>query len=697
MDAALRSPPCIQALDASISDSIEAGMHISCVAKIVTILLTTSLQMTSIRNIKVIVDFVNLKIEIVDDGDGMSYERLQMVGRLHTELDFLTTLSDVYIDTTTNISTFNINMQRACNSKRLLFKNVDLPTGTRIIVSNIFKRFYSRRFMIRDTNKEMSKIKTSILPFVMLHYDISFQIFNMSSGMEALSIPTHNSVESRFAFVHGDFDSIIPISIHKPDYNLSGFIHPEFIDFSQQCGQYAYINGKHSLSLLQSIEYTCAHYKISSNLKKHFDYTSPAPSFFITITFSESCCHSNQELLLATYGADIYQAISCFLSDVCIPLDPVTSLHQYEAPLNDACQRQAIDISCFNLLEGNNESPQCRERDPGASLISDEIEIACRVSVERAPSNPLIEHFDSLLSDSTIVSDELLEEIPHMVFAPEYDDISKQKLDNRLPTEFRWDGELLTERTILPSKVPRASLDVNLDDDFKRGEGTIGGIMTESFVSSDKVSKTQLRYMRAIGQADCKYIFSIASSRILCFDQHAVDERIKLEELSVVSISSMSSQQSVSESLTLARCDLSILLEQECLLIDWGFRWRLVPKNQMIITQVPVIAGEPLTAPDFLEFITLLRESSDLPVKALRPPAVQRILASKACRSAIKFGDVLTLANCSRLLKELSSASLPFQCAHGRPSVAPLQNIAALHKRRKVLLKQSTFTALLSK
>ena len=45
---------------------------------------------------------------------------------------------------------------------------------------------------------------------------------------------------------------------------------------------------------------------------------------------------------------------------------------------------------------------------------------------------------------------------------------------------------------------------------------------------------------------------------------------------------------------------------------------------------------------------------------------------SQACRSAIMFGDALTKAQCSQLLSRLAHTRLPFQCAHGRPSMTPL-------------------------
>ncbi len=39
------------------------------------------------------------------------------------------------------------------------------------------------------------------------------------------------------------------------------------------------------------------------------------------------------------------------------------------------------------------------------------------------------------------------------------------------------------------------------------------------------------------------------------------------------------------------------------------------------------------------------------------------------------FNDVLTLEDCKRLLSRLAKCAFPFQCAHGRPSMAPLVDL----------------------
>ena len=81
---------------------------------------------------------------------------------------------------------------------------------------------------------------------------------------------------------------------------------------------------------------------------------------------------------------------------------------------------------------------------------------------------------------------------------------------------------------------------------------------------------------------------------------------------------------------------------------------------------------------------------------ALLPPAVVQILNSKACRSAIMFGDPLLPTECAELLTALSHTQVCFSCAHGRPTIAPLLDMAAL-KRHLVTQQHLSATLASSK
>ena len=54
------------------------------------------------------------------------------------------------------------------------------------------------------------------------------------------------------------------------------------------------------------------------------------------------------------------------------------------------------------------------------------------------------------------------------------------------------------------------------------------------------------------------------------------------------------------------------------------------------------------------------------------PSFIRRFFDSKACRSAIMFGDTLNLQECRDLVRRLNGCIQPNFCAHGRPSVVEL-------------------------
>lgn len=59
-------------------------------------------------------------------------------------------------------------------------------------------------------------------------------------------------------------------------------------------------------------------------------------------------------------------------------------------------------------------------------------------------------------------------------------------------------------------------------------------------------------------------------------------------------------------------------------------------------------------------------------VKQATPRPVLDAVASAACHSAVRFGDKLSAAQCSSLVRSLAECDSPFTCAHGRPSIVPL-------------------------
>ncbi|KAI3426607.1 uncharacterized protein J3R85_009802 [Psidium guajava] len=211
------------------------------------------------------------------------------------------------------------------------------------------------------------------------------------------------------------------------------------------------------------------------------------------------------------------------------------------------------------------------------------------------------------------------------------------------------------------------------------------------------ISRNCLVNARVLQQVDKKFIPVVAGGTLAVIDQHAADERIRLEELRRKVLSGEAKTISYLESekeLVLPEIGCQLLLNYGEQIKDWGwicninaqgsrsFRMdiNLLQRQPTVVTllAVPCILGVDLNDVDLLEY---LQQLADTDGASTMPPAVLRVLNFKACRGAIMFGDTLLLSECSLIVEELKRTSLCFQCAHGRPTTVPLVDLEALHKQ----------------
>lgn len=232
-----------------------------------------------------------------------------------------------------------------------------------------------------------------------------------------------------------------------------------------------------------------------------------------------------------------------------------------------------------------------------------------------------------------------------------------------------------------------------------------------------------LRRGRVVGQLDRKFIVLLHGAQLHLLDQHAADERVRLERslarlrdrlplsppaegASGVAAAGaggaasgiMSRRQPLSplvsvlvldppERVHLSPAEASALAHCRTRLAAWGYSLR-VPhtsaleellaeaqggpgnsKTEPLLLSAPCLFGRPLTGP---LFHGMLHDLSQLASAKRIPTTALALLQSRACRTAIRFGDHLSHETCTELVRSLAECQFPFQCAHGRPSVVPL-------------------------
>ncbi|KAL4577787.1 hypothetical protein LXL04_013901 [Taraxacum kok-saghyz] len=211
------------------------------------------------------------------------------------------------------------------------------------------------------------------------------------------------------------------------------------------------------------------------------------------------------------------------------------------------------------------------------------------------------------------------------------------------------------------------------------------------------ITKKCLDDSKVLPQVDKKFIPIVGAGILAIIDQHAADERIRLEDLRKKVLSGKMKTVcylDAEQELVLPEIGYQLLNSYSEQIKKWGWICNFHAKSSdsfkknlnflhnqpsvATLIAVPCILGVNLTDVHLLEF---LKQLADTDGSSIIPPAVLRVLNTKACRGAIMFGDALLPSECSLIVEELKKTSLCFQCAHGRPTTVPLVDLVVLHKQ----------------
>lgn len=262
--------------------------------------------------------------------------------------------------------------------------------------------------------------------------------------------------------------------------------------------------------------------------------------------------------------------------------------------------------------------------------------------------------------------------------------------------------------------------------DISSGQADGLAVKIHNILFPYRFSKAMIHSMKVIHQVDKKFLACLINTRdeesaahtetegnlLVLLDQHAAHERVRLENLVADSYEDdpdAPGQRRLCSSTIFPPLEISVTEEELRLLrscqahlqsLGLEVKFSQAAEPQVLVGKVPLCFVEkesnelrrgrtsvikPIVEEYLREQIELLCSAGR--VRGTLPLTVLKVLASLACHGAIKFNDSLNRDECCSLVASLSSCQLPFQCAHGRPSIAPLVDILHLDTNQKELQK----------
>jgi DNA mismatch repair protein MutL len=172
---------------------------------------------------------------------------------------------------------------------------------------------------------------------------------------------------------------------------------------------------------------------------------------------------------------------------------------------------------------------------------------------------------------------------------------------------------------------------------------------------------------RVIGQLYRTYILLETPQGLMVVDQHIASERTFFESLtrSITSDLPQSQQWLTALPLDVSLEQYGLLSQQEAEFARLGFTYQLSnpdePRRTVTLTAVPLVLAERDPVWQFETMLNQLQETGEM------KPDMELWIATLACHSAVRAGDVLNHEQMTLVIRQWLGCTLPWTCPHGRP------------------------------
>jgi DNA mismatch repair protein MutL len=188
--------------------------------------------------------------------------------------------------------------------------------------------------------------------------------------------------------------------------------------------------------------------------------------------------------------------------------------------------------------------------------------------------------------------------------------------------------------------------------------------------------------MRYVGQYANTYLIFEGDGGLVLLDQHAAHERIILEKLKKESGDKVISQSLLMpEIINLTPGQITLFSEYINFLQEIGLEIEIFGRDAIAVKTVPATLSQVKISEMISDIADQLGDQNQTP--SLQEKR-EKILASLACRAAIKANRVLSYEEVSALCRDLEATPFNLTCPHGRPITInfSLSEIERMFKRK---------------
>jgi len=693
----------IQKLSVSVVNKIAAGEVIERPASVVKELLENSIDALAMR-VEVDIEQGGAElIRILDDGEGIHPEDLELAVTPHAtskirEADDLFHVRSMgfrgeALASIAEVSEFRIRTRRAEHDigQELIVEAGILkepipcggPVGTTIEVRQLFISTPVRRKFLKSPSTEFAHIAEQFTRLALAHPNLHMVLRH--NGRTVYELPATDSLLERLELFYGSelAKHLIPIEGERDGVRLWGFVaHPSQTKPSRK-GQYLFLNGRwiQDRTLQQALTESYRGIVMVGRYPIAFLFLEMSPDAVdvnVHPTKSEVRFVDSQPLFRLVLGTIRTKFLAMNLdSNLDLRGAQSTSKGSGSGGLN------LRSVETFGGAPAEDEHRAAMQREltswtdnqlgPGSDSLDGEA-ARSRPSLWDAPPRdrgetaPLPDLFDTVARDRAASAERAQQGDDRSPFAPAapfrpFPDFGGRQLDEGMSGSSQ--GAPPLDRAPLPQTgLPDGS--VPPAPDLSSSKNVVYA-PTEQDSSIPTSAEAEVRAMQV---HDC-YLVVETTEGIQLIDQHALHERIMYERLRerVLAGSIEVQRLLIPVTIELSPRETAMLVDQTELLSELGLHVQSFSGNTIALTGYPIMLRRADPAEILRKIVEELENSGQ---KLTRRDLIDSLLHMMACKSAIKAGQRLKPEEIESLLAQRHLVDDHHHCPHGRPTALML-------------------------
>ena len=485
------------------------------------------------------------------------------------------------------------------------FEEAGCPTGTTIIVRDIFYNTPARMKFLKKDVTEANTVSAVMERMALSHPEVSFKLIR--DGKMTLNTPGDSKPESAIYSVLGrEFSaSLIPVSGETDRIVVQGFTCRPTSCKSTRNGQFFFLNGR----FVKSGTITAA-------LEQAYKNTVMVGKF------------------------------PCAVLDVRVPFDCVdVNVHPAKTEVRFSDEKRifsAVYYAVKNAVTSGDIRPDMQlktktDNETFARMTAQEYR---RTVQDKKPAPTAQVQSRTITSGQQLVLNDFVTQLKSTVNPEPAPPVNKEEKPEYRPA--------FTERVVsAPVPAPKRE-EVSTPQVLERPDQ----------IKSEEIQPKPVQY---IGEAFKTYIIAQMEGELYFIDKHAAHERINFENLKKtqkIEVQPLLAPQAV----TLTGADYSAIIDNLEMVCAAGFEIEDFGNMSVIVSAVPAMLTKCDVTDLVNELAANLQESGTATL-----PVLDRIFHTVACKAAIKAGNSNDRYELERLAQRVLNDRDIMYCPHGRP------------------------------